>query len=501
MPISQSDQLFQLVKSLTKSEKRSFTMYASRIQDADSLKYMQLFELIDKEKNCTDALIQAKMKKMDKTQYSNLKRHLYKQIMSSLRMTHIVKKTDIEIREYLDFVDILYSKGLYLQALKILEKAKILANRSNNELLSLAILETEKNIESRHITRSGPDIIPTLIQQSEEKIQAIDKVIKLSNARILLHGHYIKYGHVKNQEELDLFLQNYRWMENPDLDTTLSYHEKVYLLQSRVWYFYIILDFRKCLHVAEKWVGIFRDSPSRIEEDPDLYMRGFHYVLTCAYNLREIALFERYLAQLEAFRDENYAHFTENSKIISFQYVHYGRLNRFFLLGQYAKGITAIPATLRRLQKYKSQLDVHRVMVFYFKIAWMYLMSGDADTAIRYLNFILQMKIGSLREDIQGYSQLMFIMAHFDAGNEEILDYLIQGAKLYFDKVNTQSRLQRATLRFFQQWGKVGISERKSCLLHFYDELLELEQDDFEMRSLLYLDIKSWLSAKINVRK
>lgn len=500
MPISQSEQLFQLVKSLSKSEKRSFTLYASRIQDVDSLKYMQLFDIIDKEKNCTDALIQAKMKKMDKTQYSNLKRHLYKQVMASLRMTHISKKTDIEIREYLDFVDILYGKGLYLQALKILEKAKILAGRSNNELLSLAILETEKNIESRHITRSGPDIIPRLIKQSEEKIQAIDKVIRLSNARILLHGHYIKHGHVKNKEELDTMKKSYHWLENPELDSALSYHEKMYLLQSRVWYYYIVLDFRKCLETSEMWVAILRDTPSLIEEDPDLYMRGFHYVLTCAYNLREIALFERYLAELEAFRDENYAHFTENSKIISFQYVHYGRLNRFFLLEQYAEGITAIPATLRRLQKYKAQLDVHRVMVFYFKIAWMYLMSGEPETAIRYLNLILQMKIGSLREDIQGYSQLMFIMAHYDAGNEEILDYLIQGAKLFFDKVNTRSQLQQATLRFFQQWGKVGINQRKKTMLQFYHELLELEQDVFEMRSLLYLDIKSWLTKKINTR-
>ncbi|MBK8626608.1 MAG: hypothetical protein IPN86_13885 [Saprospiraceae bacterium] len=50
MPISQSDQLFNLVKSLTKAEKRNFTFYSTRIQDADTLKYIHLFELIDKQK-------------------------------------------------------------------------------------------------------------------------------------------------------------------------------------------------------------------------------------------------------------------------------------------------------------------------------------------------------------------------------------------------------------------------------------------------------------------
>ncbi|MBK8626609.1 MAG: hypothetical protein IPN86_13890 [Saprospiraceae bacterium] len=100
--------------------------------------------------------------------------------MVSLRMIHIQKKTDIQVREYLDYVDILYGKGLYIQSLKILDKAKALAEKSNNDLLSLAILETEKNIESRHITRSGTDMVPDLIEKSVAKIKTIEGVTKLS---------------------------------------------------------------------------------------------------------------------------------------------------------------------------------------------------------------------------------------------------------------------------------------------------------------------------------
>ncbi len=501
MPISQSEQLFQLVRSLSKSEKRSFTLYASRIQDADSLKYMQLFDLIEKEKNCTDAYILGKLKRLDKTQYSNLKRHLFKQIMASLRLTHIAKKTDIEIREYLDFADILYGKGLYIQALKILEKAKIIAHRSNNELLELAILETEKNIGSRHIPKSEAITMPQLILQSEEKIQSIQKIIRFSNARIELHSHYIKHGHVKNSHELTAIQGKYNWLTSIDFALNPSYHEVIYLLQCQVWFYYITLDFAPCLKSAQQWVSVFKKSPSLIEQDADLYMRGYHYVLTCAYNLNETALYEKYLAELESFRDENYSYFNENTRIISFLYVHYGRFNLYFLRGKYQEGLAGIPATLRRIQKYKGKLDVHRMMVLYFKMAWMHLMSGQPDPAIHYLNTILQLNMGSLREDIQGYSHLMFIMAHFDAGNEEILDYLVQGARQYFDKSKSSGRLQQMTITFFQQWGKLTPAKRKSAMQQFYQSLFELETDIFEMRSMLYLDIQSWLSQKIQAPK
>ncbi|MBK8392059.1 MAG: hypothetical protein IPL23_23565 [Saprospiraceae bacterium] len=99
---------------------------------------------MDKQKDLNEPQILQKLKDTDKSQYSNLKRHLYKQIMISLRMIYIQKKADIEIREYLDFVDILYSKGLYIQSLKLLEKAKGLALKSNNDILSFLYLKLKR---------------------------------------------------------------------------------------------------------------------------------------------------------------------------------------------------------------------------------------------------------------------------------------------------------------------------------------------------------------------
>lgn len=59
-----------------------------------------------------------------KQQLSNLKAHLYKQILVSLRMNPSLQNNRIQLREQLDFATILYQKGLHRQALKILDKAK-----------------------------------------------------------------------------------------------------------------------------------------------------------------------------------------------------------------------------------------------------------------------------------------------------------------------------------------------------------------------------------------
>ena len=48
MPNRSTDTLFQLIKSLEKSEKRNFKLYATRNSSSEELKSIQLFDALDK---------------------------------------------------------------------------------------------------------------------------------------------------------------------------------------------------------------------------------------------------------------------------------------------------------------------------------------------------------------------------------------------------------------------------------------------------------------------
>ncbi len=119
----QKDFLFVLVKSLTTSEKRQFKLYVNRLGINVDAKFLLLFSEMDKMKEYDESIIIEK-KISTKQQLSNLKAHLYKQILVSLRMNPSHQNYRIQLREQLDFANILYQKGLYKQALKILDKTK-----------------------------------------------------------------------------------------------------------------------------------------------------------------------------------------------------------------------------------------------------------------------------------------------------------------------------------------------------------------------------------------
>src|SRR5210317_1327056 len=164
MTNEQKDNLFVLIKSLTKSEKRQFTLYVGRMESNENSKFLNLFQLMDKMKRYDEKII---LKKgiVTKQQLSNLKAHLYKQILISLRMNPMHKNIRIQIREQLDFATILYQKGLYKQSLKVLEKAKILALKHEEKYVAYDIVELEKVIESQYITRNMSNRTDTMITE------------------------------------------------------------------------------------------------------------------------------------------------------------------------------------------------------------------------------------------------------------------------------------------------------------------------------------------------
>ena len=181
MPNRSTDNLFQLVKSLEKGEKRNFKLYVQRNSADDNLKIIQLFDALDKLTEYDETTLLKKVPTVSKQQLSNTKAHLYKQILSSLRLLKDDDNIDIQLHEQMDFAKILYNKGLYLQSLKVLDKIKEIAKAHNQITFQLQAVNFEKKIEALHITRSIGNRAEALSLESDTINQHLTIISKLSN--------------------------------------------------------------------------------------------------------------------------------------------------------------------------------------------------------------------------------------------------------------------------------------------------------------------------------
>ena len=57
MPKQKTDDLIQLIRSLTRAEKRHFRLFVRRNQSSDEILFLQLFDVMDRHKEYDEALI------------------------------------------------------------------------------------------------------------------------------------------------------------------------------------------------------------------------------------------------------------------------------------------------------------------------------------------------------------------------------------------------------------------------------------------------------------
>ena len=247
-----TDALFQLIKSLEKSEKRNFKLYVKRNTATEDLKIIQLFDALDKMNEYDEKQLLKKTKSISKQQLSNIKAHLYKQILSSLRLIKDEDNIDIHLHEMMDHARILYNKGLYLQSLKVLERLKETAKAYQQLTYLQQALFFEKKIETLFITRSMQDRAEKLSAESDAVSAQLLLVNQLSNLSLQLYSWYIRHGHARNEKDIKSILSFYEKHLPADADKASGFYERLYLYQSYIWYAFIRQDFFAVLPLFAK---------------------------------------------------------------------------------------------------------------------------------------------------------------------------------------------------------------------------------------------------------
>jgi hypothetical protein len=496
MPNSSTDALFQLIKSLEKGEKRNFKLYAKRNSGEENLKTVLLFDALDKMEVYDEALLLQKNRGIKKQQLSNLKANLYKHILSSLRLLRDDDNIDLVLHEYMDHARILYNKGLYLQSLKALDKLKLLARQHFQHTFLLQALIFEKKIEALHITRSMDSRAEVLVEEVEEINERLVMIGKLSNLSLQLYAWYIKMGHARDEKDEIAIRKIFESDLPPGTAQLEGFYEKLYLSQCYCWHAFILQDFLQYYRYTQKWVDVYEASPFMKKVEVMFYIKGMHNLLNAHFLLRNYEKFNKTLQELEKFSRQDYVVYNDNARIQTFIYLHFSKINLHFMEGSFNKGLKLVPIIEENLEKYRLYLDRHRVLVFYYKIACLYFGSGDNEKTIDYLNKIIHWKV-DLRTDIQCYSRLLHLIAHYELGNFDLLEYLIKSVYRFMANMKNLSTVEEEVFRFLRKSFHLSQHQLKDAFQRLHDKLVKHEHSRTESRSYMYLDIISWLESKI----
>ncbi|PHN01425.1 hypothetical protein [Flavilitoribacter nigricans] len=502
MSNAQKDQLFLLINSLSKAEKRNFRLYATRNQSGKDAKFVQLFDALDKLDDFDEQAVLKKLPAVKKQHLPNLKRHLYRQILTSLRLIHIQKNIDIQIREQIDFARILYGKGMYMQSLRILDRIKQIAIEHHQDLLHLEILEFQKLIEARHVTRSRAveHKMDVLLGESETRCTVTYYSNLLSNLNIKIHGWYIDRGHARSaaeKDEIKAFLDQH-YPEHLHVTTRKeTFFERVNLNQIYLWFHYINQDFLRAEEQAKQWVNQFFRNTQMQEKDPDLYMRGLYYLLVFLFINQDKKEHAYYLDQFVEYVEDADSYLNTNSRMVASFYLNLSRINHLLLNGNYKGADKLIPGIEEEIDLYQHHADRYRVLLFYYKFAWIKFALGEFDKAQDYLNEIVLVKNDVLREELYYFARVLQLLCFYENNDYDVMAYNLTSLRRSMGRSHHTDKLLQTTTSFLKKICETPESESLELFQQLGQELDKQKHKPDNQKSLIYLNTPLWVKSRI----
>ncbi len=492
----QSNELYELIKSMSSSEKRYFKL--NSLANIGDSKYAQLFNQVDQQSNFNP---HEAYPFVSEGQLPNLKANLYKKILQTLRRFHLSSSIDAQIREMIDYAQLLFNRSQYKQCANQLKKAKALAYKSDNPELLLVVLKWQKNVVLQTANGDSRKAVGEIIKESSATNKRINNINRFTSIQLELNSLYQKIGFIRNATDHETVIRIFKSsmidLDEPDL----SLNEKFSLYSLYINYYFFIQDFEKGYKYAKKWVSLF-DNQIIIKTKLETYIQALNSLMIAQSRLglyREFSLSKRRFRKIRFIPNIT---FTENvhKKLFKYSYVH--EFNGLFMRGHFTEGVRMLDRIKPQLEAYYNELDAHSRLVMFYKIACLYVGNNEYSESLIWLNKIINTENIDLREDVHGFARILSLICHYELGNQDVIDYYIRSTYRFLLKKKNLQLYQKYILNFLRRLGSARLSneEMKARFKLLRSQLLPLETNPYEKRAFIYFDIISWLESKIDAR-
>lgn len=494
--------VFELIHSLTKAEKRNFKLYAGRLSGNRSSKFLTLFDALESMDEYDEERLLARCPELNKVQLPNQKAHLYRQILKSLRMLDVQHSTLLQIREQADFARILYDKGLYSHAGRMVERAAHLAEQTEQypELMGLSSLQRAVSVVN--ISADMISVTDGAIRRDERLWHKIENINRLSRLSVRCYDLHQQLGYARSQKDMDLLARRL----GPELalydgvdERTLSFSERFFLYQSRAWFHYIRHGFALSYRYARKWIALFDEQPEMKEVMYEQYLKGYSQLLDGLYLMRRYSIFTQTLETFEA-EAEMLSSICTNADMLTSHILFTGHLNKCLMEGNFKEGLWFTKRIDSFLRRYGDKLTINERMVLDYKIGYIYFLDGNYERCRTHLSRVIAVRDPRLRRDLQCYARMLNLIVLYEQGADFNLDQQVRSVYSFIVKMRDMTEMKQIFFRFFKSLGSVGAGSMKAEFQQLYNELSTHTTKPYERRFFYYLDLLVWLESRITGR-
>lgn len=502
-----SPEIYHLIRSLTKAEKRYFKLYAS-LQSGNK-NYLLLFDAIDKQ-----AKRKGEQEEYDENEVMNelegedfikhlpvIKNYLYNLILKSIRSYRTDDSLEKYLRGAIQDIHFLHEKGLHDQARKFLKKAKDTAQENEKFLLLIELLSLEHDINLELLD------LNSIGDKSGESFQQIhDALNKLENL----------YGYKKLEADLTLTNKNKLWSnESEDIQTyeniighELLQDENQALSQEAYLLYYLLhivtlvyseqdMDqstIEKVYQYNSKLLKLFDEHHQLAEDYAQRYIAVLRNQILAAQKLgKEEEIWES-VDKLKGFPVKN-----RKNKNRALATAYMQEMYIHVLRGKFEKGYKLLSEMTEQLPKIRPYINKDHELSNYFNGFQITFALERYDEALEWLKAITQdEEYTETREDLRSFARVLETIVYFEMDESDQALRCLRQLHRYFTRKGQLNEFEYLFIEFIKSLTRTDTLEELDVLFRMMKDKLEnMETESDASRVFQYFDLHAWLTSKL----
>ena len=488
-----STDLFDLIKSLSKAEKRQFKLYTARRGNSGKSKYLMLFEALDRMERYDEEKLLQQNPMLRGSDLKSIKPYLYELIIQSLRTTLKDRSPAAEMRYQLDKGMILIERGLYGQASHLLEKVKEKGEKEEYFTMLIDILELEDYLRVREEGNNRPEYHQMLTEQAEETI-----------AKLLTSSHYrslsVQMFYIFNNQAFANSTESLQQLNHFMEDTLLAEERNATTFIARIKFYEIHFfnqwlrnDMVRAIEYARLQVELFQEETRMVERYLYTYAFALGNLLIVSQILDYEDEFEQTLTRLKELEGKYRGHPDWIDIALNRRYIEYLHTDS---IGRYDQTPAAIEEFNLFLQEYGNRIQKSILLTFYVEFARSCTILGDFTNSLYWTSLVANDpdsgKYGRLVESIKW----MNVVNHVELGNVQAAESALRSAYRYLRKKKFLHGADQLILSFIKSLsGLLTESARREGFRKLLEELEELGEEALDGK--IRFDMVKWLQSKI----
>ncbi len=488
-----SNELHQLIQSLSMNEKRHFKLLSQRHALKGGNSYIQLFDSILDQEEYNEGELKRNLDKAGRLRFATEKNYLQGLIIDSLIHFHRSRQS-VAVYQKLISIDILYEKKMFKACLKQARKGKVETLKLEKLFPALSFIRWEAALLT---VTGGESEMDAVIQEERDAIAALDVQAEIMQYSFRLRN-LLSTAKVK-QDELKSIISG--------MDNVMKKAEKD---KSRT--FLTIYYYHSALAMKAAFMGSHEDRkksyrlihkhlethPWFIADIPHIYNNNMNNIVNACIFLDQYEEAMSWIEQQRGFMSKiNLKNEAMMARI--FLNTHENEIFIYSRQKDYKKGIPLVKSVEQGLRKFGEYYQGEQYDVI-LSLAILLYGGKDLRGAARWLNRIASVRTAvQLRPEILITAKLALLIVHYE-NKEENIGYLLKSSRKWLEK----SGLFKSAGIFVEfieaMHDKLPAKEKKIRCIRQWNAFRKAQEDPNEKLISKYFDFENWMKKTAEIR-